>query len=69
MHAHEMEELQGKIELAVLDKHEAKTLKVVKDQSLIANSHLWDSQLDYLIQVERLRTYQSQGKTLLMELT
>ena len=48
MHAHELDELQGKIESAVLDKNETDTLKVVKDQALIANSHLRDSQLDYL---------------------
>lgn len=30
-HAHELEELQGKIESTVLDKQETETLKVVKD--------------------------------------
>jgi hypothetical protein len=44
----------------VLDKREAETIKVVKDQALISNSHLQESELDYLSQVERLRTYQSQ---------
>ena len=48
MHAHELEELQGKIESAVLDKHETETLKVVKYQALIKNSHLHDSHLDNL---------------------
>ena len=69
MHAHELEELQGKIESSVLDKHEADTLKVVKYQALIADSHLRDSKLDYLNKVKRLRTYQSQIKTLLAEVT
>lgn len=40
MHAHELEELQGKIESFILDKHQDETLKVVKDQALITNSHL-----------------------------
>ena len=44
MHAQEMEEIQGKIELAVLDKCEAETPKIVKDQDLVANSHLQESQ-------------------------
>ena len=69
MHAHELEELHGKIESTVLDKREAETLKVVKYQALITNSHLRDSQLDYLSHVERLRTYQSQSKTLLVGVT
>ena len=67
--AHEIEELQGRIETVVLHKREVETLKVVKDQALISNSHLRASQLDYLSQVERLQTYQSQGKTLLKEVT
>ena len=67
MHAHELEELQGKIESSILDKRETKILKVVKDQALITNSNLQDIQLDYLNQVERLQSYQSQGKTLLTE--
>ena len=65
--AQEIEELQGKIEMSVLDKREVETLKVVKDQALVANSHLQTSQLDYLDRVERLRNYQDQGKTLLKE--
>ena len=40
VHAHEIEEPQGIIEVIVLDKREVETLKVVKDQALIANSHL-----------------------------
>lgn len=36
---------------------------------MITNSHLCDSQLDYLNQVDRLWSYQSQGKSLLMEVT
>lgn len=56
-HAQEIEELQGRIETAVLAKRETETLKVLKDQALVANSHLRTSQLDYLDQVERLRNY------------
>lgn len=45
------------------------SLKVVSDQSLITNSHLQESQLDYLSQVDRLRSYMNQGKVLLFELS
>ena len=69
VHAHEIEEIQGRIDTTVLDKREVKTLEVVKDQALIPNSHLRASQLDYPNQVERLQTYHSQGKTLLKEVT
>lgn len=43
MHAQEKGELQNGIEIAILDKREAETLKVVKDQALITNSNLWTS--------------------------
>lgn len=42
-------------------------MKVVKEQALIDNLHLRASQLDYLNQVGRLRSYHSQGKSLLTE--
>ena len=48
MHAQEKEELQNRIETTILDRREAETLKVVKDQALITNSNLWTSQLDFL---------------------
>ena len=69
MHAHDIEELQGKIKSTFLDKREAETLKVVKEKALITNSCLQDSQLYYLNQVEWLQTYQSQDKSLLVEVT
>lgn len=68
MHAQEKDAFQNKIETSILDSREAKTLKVVKDQALITNSNLRTSQLDFLEQVERLRIYQDQGKTLLKDL-
>ena len=40
VHAKEKEELQNKIETAILDIRETETLKVVKDQALITNSNL-----------------------------
>ena len=52
-----------------MDRREAKTLKVVKDQALITNSNLRTIQLDFLEQVERLWIYQDQGKTLLEKVT
>ena len=42
---------------------------MVKDQPLINNSNLRTSQLDFLKQVERLRSYQDEGKTLFKEVT
>ena len=53
----------------MLEYQEIETLKVVKDQALITNSHLHDSQLDHLNQVDRIQSYQSQGKSLLTEVT
>jgi hypothetical protein len=53
----------------MLEKQETETLKIIKDQALITNSHPRDSQLDYLNQVDRLHSYQSQGKSLLMEVS
>ena len=41
----------------------------MKEQALITNLHLRDSQLAYLNQVEGLQTYQSQDKSLLAEVT
>ena len=57
MHAQEKEELQNRIETTILDRREAETLKVVKDQALITNSNLRTNQLDFLEQVERLWIY------------
>ena len=53
--------------MVVLDHREVETLKVVKDQALVANSQLQTRQLDYLGQVERLWNYQDQEKTLLKD--
>lgn len=44
-------------------------LKVIKDQALITNSHLCKSQLDYLNQVDRICSYQDQGKLLLSKVS
>ena len=52
-----------------MDRREAETLKVVKDQAMITNSKLRTSQLDFLEKVERSWIYQDQGKTLLKEVT
>ena len=43
----------------MLERQETETLKIIKDQALITNSQLCDSQLDYLNQVDRLQSYQS----------
>ena len=43
MHAQEKGELQNKIETAILDRREAETLKVVKDQALITKSNVQTS--------------------------
>lgn len=44
-------------------------LKFIKDQALITNSHLRESLLDYLNEVDRLRSYQDQGKLLPSEVS
>lgn len=57
VHAQDIEELQNKIKIAMLDQREVETLKMVKDQALVANSQLRTSRLNYLSQVERLQNY------------
>lgn len=42
LHPQELEELQVKIESTLQEKQETKALKVIKDQDLITNSHLWE---------------------------
>lgn len=46
-----------------------KSHKVINDQALIINSHLHEIQLDYLNQVDMLRSNQNQGKLLLSEVS
>ena len=69
LHSQEIEGLQVKIESTLKEKQEAESLKVVRDQALITNMHLQESQLKYLSQVGRLHSYMSQGKMLLSNLS
>ena len=64
-HAQEKEAIQSEIETSVLDNKETETLKVVKNYAEVINTNLQIAQLDYLDQVERLRSYKDQGKPLL----
>ena len=44
LHSQDLEGLQEKIELTLQEKREAKSLDAVKDQALISNAHLRESQ-------------------------
>ena len=58
-----------KIESSLQEKQYTKSLKFLKEQALITNSHLRESQLDYLSQVDKLHSYMNQGKVLLSDLS
>ena len=47
-HTREKEEIWSEIETSVLDNKEAETLKVVKNYTLVINTDLQTTQLDYL---------------------
>lgn len=69
LHSQELKGFQVKIESAFQKKQKVESLKAVRDQALITNSHLQEIQLEYLSQVDRLCNYMSQGNMLLSNLS
>lgn len=67
-HAHEFEDLQEKTETTFRENEESQSLRTVKNQATISNTHLWECQLEYLSQVNKLLNYENQSKALLPEL-
>ena len=48
LHSQELERSQEKIKLTLQEKQKEKSLKAVREKSLISNVHLQESQLEYL---------------------